>query len=319
MLRDSRSNPGSGSGPPRYPGTFLLAVREAVDHLNWKVQRWMGDSIRCVDAEGEEHTVGLENLFRRTRRQQRDTWPAYIAEFLTKVRASEENAAEEIDLAAVGDRLMVRLGQPFAPLPNDLSVWAQPLEGTDLEMNLVIDHEETMSYVTAEMVEKSGRPGEEWLRDALANLRARTPEDCIEPIHEESGLSVCTVGDAYDASRALLVEDLLGDQAPLGCFVALPGRDELLILPVNKTALAHVHLLRVLADKNFKSAPYPISDQVFWVQQGRWHVFPIDIRGNDVTIRPPEAFVPIFDQLSPEEAETPPDAEAGPDPSEPRP
>src|SRR5579871_1350979 len=158
MLRDSRSNPGTGSGPPRYPGTFLLAVREAVDRLNWKIQRWLGDAIRCVDAEGEEHTVGLENLFRRTRRQQRDTWPVYIAEFLSKVRLTEENP-EEIDLAAAGDRLLVRLGQPFAPLPNTLSVWAQPLDGTDLEMNLVIDHEETMSYVTAEMVEKSGRSG----------------------------------------------------------------------------------------------------------------------------------------------------------------
>jgi hypothetical protein len=310
MLKDSRSHPGTGSGPPRYPGTFLLAVREAVASLNWKIQRWMADAIRCVDAEGEEHTVGLENLFRRTRRQQRDTWPAYIAEFLSKVRAGEESV-EEVDLTAVGDRLMVRLGQPFAPLPNSVSVWAQPLEGTDLEMNLVIDHEETMSYVTAEMIEKSGRSGEEWLHDALVNLRARTPEDCLEPIHEESGLSVCTVGDAYDASRALLMEELLGDQAAQGCFVALPGRDELLVLPVNKDALAHVHLLRVLADKNFKSAPYPISDQVFWVHQGHWHVFPIDIRGNDVTIRPPEAFLPVFDQLSPEEADQSPEPEAG--------
>src|SRR5579871_5112686 len=94
MLRDSRSNPGTGSGPPRYPGTFLLAVREAVDRLNWKIQRWLGDAIRCVDAEGEEHTVGLENLFRRTRRQQRDTWPVYIAEFLSKVRLTEENRGD---------------------------------------------------------------------------------------------------------------------------------------------------------------------------------------------------------------------------------
>ena len=31
--------------------------------------------------------------------------------------------------------------------------------------------------------------------------------------------------------------------------MALPGRDELLVLPVSKTSLAHVHLLRVLADK----------------------------------------------------------------------
>ena len=111
MLRDSRSNPRTGSGRTRYPGTFLVAVREAVASLNWQVQRWLGDAILCIDAEGEQRTIGLENLFRRARQQERSTWPTYIADFLTKVRASEADVAD-LDLNAVADRLLVR---PITP------------------------------------------------------------------------------------------------------------------------------------------------------------------------------------------------------------
>ena len=35
---------------------------------------------------------------------------------------------------------------------------------------------------------ESGRPGEEWLERALANLRAQTPEECFQILHDESGL-----------------------------------------------------------------------------------------------------------------------------------
>ena len=58
MPLDNRGNPGLSSGPPRYPGTFLLALREALANLSWETRRWLGDAVVCVDAEGEEHIVG---------------------------------------------------------------------------------------------------------------------------------------------------------------------------------------------------------------------------------------------------------------------
>ncbi len=301
MRKSNRSDPGSGAGPPRYPGSFLLAFREAVASLNWQVRRWLGDAVDCLDEAGAEHTVGLENLYRRARREGRDQWPAFIADFLSRIRAAEKAADSPTDLAAIADRLLVRLGQPFTALPNTLKVWSQELAGTGLSINLVIDSAETMSYVTEEMVASSGRPGSEWLERALANLRERTPANCMEVVHEESEMRLCSVGDAYDSSRALQLDSLLPETRSLGCLVAVPSRDELVVLPVALKAVPHFHLLKLLAEKNFKSAPYPITNEVYWVRDGVWQHFPIDIRSNKVAIRPPEEFLEVLNQLAPED------------------
>lgn len=301
----SRSDPGQGSGPPRYPGTFLLAFREAVEGLQWKIGRWLGDAVECLDASGEKQTVGLENLFRRARRAPRAEWPTVIRDFLSRVGPTDRNEVAEANdlakqgLAAVADRLLVRIGQPFGGLAEALPVWSKPLGTTGLNMNLVLDHTNTMSYVTAEMVANSNQPGEAWLERGLANLRARTPQDFLENITEDSSLLVGTVGDAYDAARALLVEEMLGDKANLGVFIAVPSRDQLLVLPVSKEALAQVHIVKLLAVDDHKKAPYAISDEVYWVRGGEWRLFPIAIKNQEVTLTPPPEFVEELGGLAP--------------------
>jgi hypothetical protein len=161
------------------------------------------------------------------------------------------------------------------------------------------------------MVADSGRPGAEWVERGLANLAARTPPDCLQLIHEESGMRLCGVGDAYDSSRALLLDTLLPEGSAEGFFVALPGRDEMLVLPVTGPALAFLHLLKGLAEKNYKSAPYSISDEVFWVRAGAWRLFPVRLKGDQVTLEPPEEFVAVLRRLVPEDKLPPlPDEEA---------
>lgn len=307
MSPHGRSDPGHGSGPPKYPGTFLLALSEAVTELNWQVRRWLGRAVECVDAEGRAQVVGLENLYRRARRLPRTEWPALIAEFLRTAGSLDANEGLPADLAGVAEQLLVRVGQPMTATPDAARVWSQELGDTGLCLNLVIDYPNRMHYVTEELVESSGRPGGAWLEQALANLRARTPPECFQTIHEESGMRSCNVADAYDSSRALLLDTLLPDSRADGCFVALPGRDQFLVLPVSAAALACVHMLKVLAEDNFKSTPYPISDQVFWVREGTWRVFTIVVHGDNVTVQPPEDFVAILRRLAPEAEPTAPD------------
>src|SRR5262249_41355161 len=149
-----------------------------------------------------------------------------------------------------------------------------------LVLNLVVDYPQSMFYVTLAMVEESGLPGEEWRERALANLRAQTPAECFQILHDESGLRQCTVGDAYDSSRALLLDGLLPETSVEGYFVAIPGRDELLVLPVTEAGLGFVPLLKSVAEQSFRTAPYAISADVFWIQAGRWHLFPIELHGD---------------------------------------
>jgi hypothetical protein len=302
MPSPNRSDPGQGSGSPRYPGTFLQALREAVAGLGWQIQRWIGDAVECLDGDGEKHTVGLENLYRRARKTDRSEWPGLITHFLTSVRTGEKEAARQKDLAAHADQLLVRVGRPFAANLKGPKLWSKPLGDTGLVVNLVIDFPETMAYVNDESVEESGRPGEEWLERALANLRARSPAGCLQQVSEETGIHACTVGDSYDSSRALLLDTLLPD-APAGHLVALPHRDCLIVLPVAMQAVPHMHIMKGLAQDNYKNAPYSISDEVFWVHRGAWHLFPIEFSAKQVVVTPPGEFVEALNLLSGDEGE----------------
>jgi hypothetical protein len=279
----------------------MLALREAIAGLHWQIRRFKGDMVECVDAEGREHVVGLDNLFRRARQTERETWPELITDFLTTVGSidPEENLPEHLD--DVVEQLLVRVGPPMKKMPDEAKVWAQPLGDTGLWANLVVDYPNRMCYVTEQLVTDSGRPGRSWLEAALANLEARTPADGFQVVDEDSGLRICSVADAYDSSRALLLDRLLPEASADGFFVSLPGRDSLFVLPVNMKGLGQVHLLKVLADKNYQSAPYPISDEVFWVHGGVWRLFPIRIQGEQINVEPPEAFLEILKRLVPEE------------------
>ncbi len=306
MARQDRSDPGYGSGPQRYPGSFLLALREAVAALDWKIARWLGGAVECVDAKGREHVVGLENLYRRARREDRGTWPELIVSFLDLINA-EHLQEPPAALPDVAERLLLRLGRPLAARDDGLELWSQPLPGTTLGVNLVVDYPQSMYYVTAQMIEESGRPGGEWLERAVANLRAQTPEDCFQVIHEESGLRQCNVGDAYDSSRVLLLDALLPQTSADGYFVALPGRDELLVLPLTGASVGYVPLLKSIAEQSFRTAPYAISDELFWVRGGLWHLFPIELRGEEVTAQPPRELMEVLHRLVPDEEDEAPE------------
>jgi len=69
---------------------------------------------------------------------------------------------------------------------------------------------------------------------------------------------------------------------------------------VTAAGLAHVPLLKALAEKNYKTAPYPISDQVYWIQGGLWRRFTIEIRGERVAVQPPAEFLEILKRLIPD-------------------
>jgi hypothetical protein len=281
----------------------LLAFREAAASLGWTIDRLQPDSVACTDSAGEALTVGLENLYRRVRREDRAAWPSLIADFLRKVAISGKPTDLDRDLSEVADRLLLRLGPAFPKFPGAAQVWNQPLHETGLVVSLVIDHPETMSYVTEEMIDRSGVPGQEWLERAIVNLRARTPADTFATVHEQSGIRLCTLGDAYDSSRALVVGDYLTD-TPHGYFVAVPSRDELLVLPTTPAALTTIHVLKLLAMQNHQKAPYPVSEELFWVYGDKWHLFPIEIKGNEVNVRPPDEFIHVLEMLKGPDSQT---------------
>lgn len=115
---------------------------------------------------------------------------------------------------------------------------------------------------------------------------------------------ICNVRDAYDSSRALLLDVLLPEGRALGWFVALPSRDQLLVLPVSPQSLAFVYGMKRASESNFKDAPYAISPDIFWVHEGKWWPFPVDVDGERVLLEPPEEFREVLERLMPADEET---------------
>src|SRR4051812_47808905 len=113
MASQLRSNPGHGFGGPRYPGTFLLALREAFGRINWQARRWLGDAVEGTGANGRGQRLALETLSRRVRPVERGTWPDVLVESLAQI-PDEALVNPPTDLAEVSDRVLVRLGPPFA-------------------------------------------------------------------------------------------------------------------------------------------------------------------------------------------------------------
>jgi hypothetical protein len=304
MASSNRGNPGSGFGGPRYPGTFMLALREAFARLNWQTRRWLGDAVDCTDAAGREQVLALENLYRRVRSVDRGAWPDLLVEFLSQI-PDEALVNPPGALADVAERLFVRLGPPFAPNDAGLEIWSHRIAGSSLVATLVVDYPNSMSYVTVQMIADSGQDGEFWLARAVENLRGKTPAGCVTEIHAESGLMQCEVNDAYDSSRALILDDMLPGHEDDGFFVALPGRDHLLVLTVSAARLPFLPWLRSVAVRTHRNIPYPISSEIFWVCGGVWHPFVIELQGDKAMVNPPEEFLEVLRRIAPDLPEEP--------------
>ena len=289
------SNPGYGFGGPRYPGTFLLALREALTTLNWQPTTWKGHSVECVDPRGQSQHIGLENMYRRLKREPRESWPKMLVDLLSSV--SPEAATPPDNLHDVADQLFVRLAPSYARKDPALDVWSRPLVEGHLSASLVIDYPSSMSYVTEKMIAGSQEGGAYWYDRALANLSNKSEAGCIAMVHEETGLMQAQVGDAYDSSRALLLDQLVRGHEEDGFFVTVPGRDHLLVLPITGETLQMAPWLRAIAGKTYREMPYPISPELFWVRGGVWHLFSIETDGENVVMKPPAAFAPVIARL----------------------
>jgi hypothetical protein len=274
-----------------------LAFGEAIARAKWKIRRRHGAIVECVDERGREQVVGLENLFRRLRREAREQWPMLMVDFLKAISSAKDEDAAVVNLASAGEQLLVRIGPPFHKDAGGARIWSQAIGDTGLSINLVLDYPSRMTYVTEKLVNESGRPDKEWLTKAIDNLYARTPPDCLKLVDPDTGIRMCTVGDAFDSSRVLVLDRLMPEGRDNGFFVAVPSRDQFLVLPVTRASLANAYLLKQVAEKTYPTAPYPISNEVFWVRDGAWHRVGIQVRGEQATLSPPTEFGEVLARL----------------------
>lgn len=281
------------SSPQALPDDFRNAVAAQLAVAGLSVIEWEPSGVHVRPTDGDKQYVGLANLHRRAKAADPGEWPEMIRGFLQRLATTKAQSIPD-DLGTVADRIRPRLGRPFDR--SQAHPWGIPLPGTGLEITLVIDYPHTMAYVTDEMLKKSRKKGEDLLDVALENLRKATPGDYFERASDELDIYVGSLGDAYDATRALLIEELM-PESPAGYWVAMPSREELAVWPVTFEALARVHVLKMFADENYHKHAYPISDEVFWVWHGTWYRFGVTLKDNDLVIDAPDPFGEALQEL----------------------
>jgi hypothetical protein len=270
------------------PEAFVVAVRQAATAVGWRFHSADADGLEFVDGKGVRQSIGLGKFYRRFSDRAPFEWSIAVAEYLRTVIGMTKGPAND-DLNAQADHVLVRLGRPYPKTP-PISVWSRPLPQTDLAVMLVLQQGPGLRFVREDLVEESGRSGESWCEVGLENLRRLTPPESLHVMEPQSGLMACCVGDAHDGSRALLLESMLPEPAPYGVLASVPRRDGLLALPLNRKALQQqsLALLKVFTQRQHAEASHPISADVFWVRDGVWRPFGIEVGKDGVSVHPPK-------------------------------
>jgi hypothetical protein len=277
------------------PEEFRSAVRMAVAQVGWQLQQEDESGLECVNSAGVRQSIGLPGLYRRFRDQPAAEWPTLVANHFRVVASLTAPGPASDDLNAQSASLLVRVGPPYPSVP-PVSVWSRPIPGTELATMLVLQQGPGMRFVRVDMIEESGRSGDDWCTVGLDNLRRQTPAGSLRVVEPESGLLACCVGDAHDASRSLFVDELLPEPAPHGVLLSVPRRDALLALPVNRKATLQrsLALLKLFTQSQHDEASHPISPEVFWVRQGVWQPVGITVSEAGVQMSLPAELIEIF-------------------------
>jgi hypothetical protein len=248
------------------PDWFRDAFQQALDELGWRLVRWQEKQAVVTDPSGEK-TYGMENILRLTAALPEEQRAARIVEHLKQL-----NSIRHADsLSAVRERLFPRLRAPLEDEQLAAELWSMPFQDTGLICVLVVDNPQAVSYVTRDMVEESGRPGEDWFRLAVDNLRVVTSAEQIVEVDDRGLLAVGTA-DTLDAARGLLLEEFVPDPDPRGYIASVPNRDRLYFYPVGNNP-GDNRFARLLIEtlKDHQEGAYAICDTVFWVHDGTWH------------------------------------------------
>lgn len=232
-----------------------------------------GDHIE--DRDGT--TFGLWNIGMLCAGAPPDDWPELIDEHVSLVTTPPRRLGELTDDELEAGLYLRLLEAASLADPDDLG-YARTISPGLLEV-LSVDLADAVVAPTREELAPHGSLAELVAR-GRSNLLALLDDD--EPDAEIIGdgakgrFASVTSESFFTASLALVLPEAVrrfagGDQGVRGTLVAVPGRHRLLLRPVDAPdagdALQEMFLV---ARRDHREAPGPLSPHVYWVRNGRW-------------------------------------------------
>ena len=179
----------------------------------------------------ESGIVGLAGLYKaaaqpevRTPKDRREVYEEYLQVLRDGLAVSSHKLDPERDAVNVMPRLVTR--EFFAEEPALAGAPNVPLGGTGLYVVYVLDGDASVVYLTRDHLKELELTEAELGATAVENLKARSPiEHLVRGAAEKGQVVSVKQLDTYDATRLLLLPDLLRDGETL--MAVTPDRDTL--------------------------------------------------------------------------------------------
>jgi hypothetical protein len=246
----------------------------------------LGEHLKSAQA-GPVEPISQERLDRAV-----EDWLATHLRQLPSRRAIEEQFRSlQSARAAMFPRLI-----PPATLSAVGQRWSRPICEGFLDLALVLDQPDIVTFATPDMVAAWGPADAE--QAAMDNLRRLARPEDFSPVADLGSMRLCASADTYAAVRGLLAEELLAPDSANGLLVAMPSRDVLFVEILDAGSASNLAYLALLARKSSADLPYPISGEVFWVRAGRWTQVPIEIADGQMNIDAPPELAEVLSRLN---------------------
>ena len=258
--------------------TLVEDVADASKRLGLRLTQ-LNPNSAVYDAGGVEMTVAFDALARQWRNTAPEQRPVVVENFLRAMN-SVPNSSQNATYEQVRDKLIVRVAQSnYAQMPGIPDVQMPPkwdIVPGHLSVFIAVDEPEIVSTATSGNLREWGLNFEQAYDVGLENLRRRTDPRLQKAFPPYPAIRYYQGSDAYDASRALLLGDLVQPWPAGGVVFGVPTRDHLFWSVVNgQETLQALNYMLQLNAKALEEGTKPMTDQLFWFDGATFQVIQI--------------------------------------------
>jgi hypothetical protein len=254
----------------------ITLVQQSMAALGKQILKIDEGIVSIARSEGEDLRLGLDNLLRRLRQQDREEWPAAVHDHMEKLgKLDEQQSAytyffKDFDYSYKFLKLLVK-PEGFAPADFiEQLIHRQDVPGT--RTFLVMDYADQFRFINRDDIGEWERTEDELFEVAQSNMSLE--EVAVRPVSLTTGqpMFVFFSGD-YSAGYALDFQRnanfAIGEY---GAIVALPSKGMCLAVPIHSAeSLAVLEQVVSVALQCYTEEQGPISPELYWWFAGQFH------------------------------------------------